>query len=79
MVAIKNAKLAGDFEEEVETPEVTGPGPRQDVRKVGDASGQESLCDEPMTDAGSIDPVDVALEDLGNESSATAATDDPVK
>eukprot|EP00974_Lingulodinium_polyedra_P112465 10880242-Lingulodinium_polyedra.AAC.1 len=76
MVAIKNAKLAGDIEEEMEPPEVTGPNLLQGARRVEDTSGQGSQCDEPMTDAGSIDPADIAFDDLGNESSATAATDE---
>eukprot|EP00974_Lingulodinium_polyedra_P079348 7685156-Lingulodinium_polyedra.AAC.1 len=36
---------------------------------------QDDLNDAPMTDAGSVDPVDAASEDLGADSSAT---DDPM-
>eukprot|EP00974_Lingulodinium_polyedra_P062989 6080351-Lingulodinium_polyedra.AAC.1 len=34
MVAIKNAKLAGNLEEEAETPEVTGPSPRRAAQQT---------------------------------------------
>eukprot|EP00974_Lingulodinium_polyedra_P110947 10730173-Lingulodinium_polyedra.AAC.1 len=76
MEAIKNAKRAADLEEEAETPEVTGSSPRRVVQRTEGAGEQDGPSDAPMIDAGSIDPADVAFEDLGNDSSAT---DDPVK
>eukprot|EP00974_Lingulodinium_polyedra_P049813 4791580-Lingulodinium_polyedra.AAC.1 len=53
--------------------------PMREARKVEDLGSQESQRDEPMADACSIDPADIAFENLGNESSATAATDELVK
>eukprot|EP00974_Lingulodinium_polyedra_P049484 4756860-Lingulodinium_polyedra.AAC.1 len=74
MVAIRSAKCASDIEEDAEAPEVTGSGPPQEGQCMEGTGKQDDLNDAPMTDAGSVDPVDVASEDLGADSSAT---DDP--